>query len=80
MGILSVTSIFSELAKGVCFALASHFTFICLTHLRCSLHLGVGLDIDNYSCVLNHRVSCLALSECLEISTSFLSFSGCRWK
>ena len=34
MGVLSVTSIFSKLAKGVCFALASHFNFIRFIHTR----------------------------------------------
>ena len=48
MGVFSVTSIFSELGNGACFALVPH-----LPHNVCySLHLGVGLDdTDNYSYV-----------------------------
>jgi hypothetical protein len=77
MGVFSVTSIFSELGNGACFALVPHLPH----NVRYSLHLGVGLDdTDNYSCVFNHRVSYPALSGRLEISAvSFLSsFSGCR--
>ena len=40
MGIFSVTSIFSELGNGACFALVPH-----LPHNVCfSLHVGAGLD------------------------------------
>lgn len=58
MAVFSVTSIFSELGNGACFALVPHLPH----NVRCSLHLGVELDdTDNYSCVFNHRVSCPAL-------------------
>ena len=40
MGVFSVTSIFSELANGACFALVPHYP----RNVRCSLHLSVGLD------------------------------------
>lgn len=77
MGVFSVTSIFSELGNGACFSLVPHFP----RNVRWSFHLGAGLDdTDNYSCVFNRRVSCLALSGRSEISAvSFLSsFSGHR--
>ena len=56
---------FSELANGAqCFALLFYLS----RNVRCSLHLVAGLDdTDNYFCVFNHRVSCLALSGRLEI-------------
>ena len=39
MGVFSVTSIFSELGNGACFALVPHLPH----NVRWSLHLGVGL-------------------------------------
>ena len=40
MGVFSVTSIFSELGNGACFALVPHLPH----NVRCSLYLSIGLD------------------------------------
>ena len=40
MGVFSVTSIFSELGNGACFALVPHLPH----NVRCSLYLGDGLE------------------------------------
>ena len=79
MGVFSVTSIFSELGNGACFALVPHLPH----NVRCSLRLGVGTSlilITFRAFFLNHRVSCPDLSGRLEISAvSFLSsFLGFR--
>ena len=41
MGVFSVTSIFSELGNGACFALVPHLPH----NVRCSLCLGVGTSL-----------------------------------
>jgi nitrate/nitrite transporter NarK len=59
MGVFSVTSIFSELGNGACFALVPHLPH----NVGCSLHFCSLSELDDkYSCVFNHRVSCPALS------------------